>query len=277
MKYSLKVGLLFLLAQCLAGCYSTLQMRYYPNANNVPLLQEKNEFKGTIMPTNFQTAYGVTDHFEIMLNGQDNHLWGATEEDRIDANNSGWPSYKNHSTEYWDCKIIEGGVGYFTKMKNNKPLEFYAGYGMGQTLTDLRFQHLSMNFNKVFLQSAYGWGEKKSDYILSGRISYVNFYNFHPSNLDTTNGMLLNSIQSFQPSKFNSLFFEPAFTFRSGSNLLKFHLQLGLSIPIIDGPTQTESNNLTYIYQVFNLNLGLSINLAPRFNKYVDLQKTMDK
>ena len=60
----------------LCGCYAPLQMIYYPNANNVPLLEEKGEFKGTIEPTNLQLAYAIDSNIGIMLNGQDNHFWG---------------------------------------------------------------------------------------------------------------------------------------------------------------------------------------------------------
>ena len=109
-------SLLLLLVAVLSSCSSV----YMPNTPNTPMLTNKGElysgghinFKGN---ASFTSAYAVTDHIGILLNGS---FMNQNREKKAFRNN-----------------ILEAGGGYFTTFgeKNQRVLEIYGGLGRGSS------------------------------------------------------------------------------------------------------------------------------------------------
>lgn len=143
----------------LSGCVST----YMPNTPNVPMFTEKGELsagghvslKGNIT---FNTAYAVSDHFAVMLNG----------------------SMLNSEGKKMDFRhnLVEAAGGYFTTFgpENNRVLEIYGGFGGGSS--DRRekkergddtpdYQRRETDFSKYFVQVNFSSKKKKTLRLLS--------------------------------------------------------------------------------------------------------------
>ena len=89
-------------------CVSSCVTLYKPNSINSPVLKEQGEFKGTIglgtLGTgllNVQTAYAITDHLGIMLNGM-YHSSHLTDD----------ATFIRKHNQYFS----ESGAGYFTTL-----------------------------------------------------------------------------------------------------------------------------------------------------------------
>ena len=138
----------------LSGCVST----YMPNTPNVPMFTEQGELsagghvslKGNIT---FNTAYAVSDHFAVMLNG----------------------SMLNSERRKMDFRhnLIEAGAGYFTTFgaNNNRVLEIYGGVGGGSSDRTEKDEHKDgtpnnlrreANFSKYLVQVNFSSKKKKS-------------------------------------------------------------------------------------------------------------------
>ncbi|TXK37884.1 hypothetical protein FVR03_14575 [Pontibacter qinzhouensis] len=169
-----------LLLVSVSGCVST----YMPNVPNVPMFTEKGELSagGHITPkgnVTFNTAYAVSDHFAVQVNGS----MLNTERRKRDFRHN----------------LIEAAGGYFTTFgqDNNRVLEIYGGFGGGSSdrvdkkendagalITD-RFE---ASFSKYFVQVNFSSKRKKSlkmfsrefplNYGTALRGSYINMHNF---------------------------------------------------------------------------------------------------
>lgn len=254
--------LLVFIVLFICSCTAPMEMLYIPNSNNVPLLKEKDEFKGTIMPANFQTAFSFTNHIGFMVNGEDNNWLSALEQDHSTITSD------HRYDEHWRCKLIEAGAGYFTSQNQNEVYEIYGGTGYGEMTTTGNLYlnaDVKMNYYKTFIQPAIGFSNDYLDFAFSLRTSYVYFFNYTHTGLTSSNSILDTSISSFQPHQYNSYLFEPAFTLKVGHKYVKFHTQLGLSIPTTRISDNQRSEHLTVNYWGFNANLGITVNIASRF------------
>ena len=134
----------------LASCSSI----YMPNVPATPMLRESGEvyvaahssLKGNLSAN---AAVAISPHIALMANGS--YIEQAKE---------------SAKQELFNQQLVEGGIGYFTKMgkKKQQVLEFYAGYGLGKSSHDFRRAGLrgmesqelrEMNFDKVFVQVNY--------------------------------------------------------------------------------------------------------------------------
>lgn len=196
---TISTALAFSLLLFLSGCVST----YMPNTPNVPMFTEKGELsagghvslKGNIT---FNTAYAVTDHFAVMLNGS----MLKSESKKMDFRHN----------------LVEAAGGYFTTFgsENNRVLEVYGGYGGGSSYRTEKkilgdgtpdYQRREADFSKYFVQVNFSSKKKKSLRLLSHefplnygtalRASYLNMSEH------TLNGV-------GQPSEDN-IFLEPIF------------------------------------------------------------------
>jgi hypothetical protein len=196
---SVFTALAFSLLLFLSGCVST----YMPNTPNVPMFTEKGELsagahvslKGNIT---FNTAYAVTDHFAVMLNG----------------------SMLNSEREKMDFRhnLVEAAGGYFTTFgpENNRVLEIYGGFGGGNSdMTDKNklgdgtpnYQRRETDFSKYFVQVNFSSKKKKTlrlldweyplNYGTALRASYLN--------------MSAHSLNGVAQPKENNIFLEPIF------------------------------------------------------------------
>src|SRR5690606_33210359 len=162
MKYLIKfAGGILVFALC-SSCSSI----YMPNVPATPMLKNRGEGyiaahvnpKGNISGS---IAVAATNHLAILGNGS-----------FIDQ---GFDS--NLHLKQW---LIEGGLGYFTKIGKNKRqvLEIYGGYGLGNALqVDKRaaisgyetVESREMDFNKIFAQINYSSTRKQKISIFGGK------------------------------------------------------------------------------------------------------------
>lgn len=155
-----------------------------PNVPNTPMLSKSGELHagGHISlrgNASVNTAYAVSDHFGLMLNGS-----------RMN-NERNRQSFKHN--------LLEMGIGYFDTFgaDNTRILEIYAGAGMGNSDRNyqIRNQQDALDwdrqeylFSKTFLQVNFSSSQKKSlrlfqtnfplNYGTALRISHVNMTSF---------------------------------------------------------------------------------------------------
>ncbi len=243
-----KFILLFSLAAIilLSGCVST----YMPNVPNVPMFTQKGELSagGHITPKGnitFNTAYAVSDHFAVVLNG----------------------SMLNSERRKRDFRhnLLEAGAGYFTTFgpDNNRILEVYAGYGGGSSdrnekeedkeTGEMTYNRHEADFSKYFVQVNFTSKKKKSlqlfsrefplNYGTALRASYVNMHDYKLNN---------------EPAaEEDNIFLEPIFYTRLTLNP---SVQLQYTTGTTFGLKNRET--LTAAYSVFSV--GFVINVGGR-------------
>lgn len=223
---------LFLLNSCKSA--------YVPNAQNVPLFQEKGEIKVSVSitntetgPTDFQAAYALSDHIGIMVNAKK-----SNKKESADANKINSEHYKEIN------QVVEAGIGYFGKTNSNLTYEVYGGAG----LTKVGLHGISWNsidndsrFDadglKFFVQPTMGFVRSAFDIGFSTRITGLKFNNY------TTNY----SYEDLEKDRLNKLdaamhlFAEPAITMRAGYKWIKVQIQTGVSIKMTSTPIPYES------------------------------------
>jgi hypothetical protein len=129
-----------------------------PNVPNVPMFTQKGELSagGHITPKGnitFNTAYAVSDHFAVLVNG----------------------SRLNSERRKRDFRhnLIEAGGGYFTTFgpEDNRVLEVYGGIGGGSSDRNekkedkegvMTYERREANFSKYFVQVNFSSKRKKS-------------------------------------------------------------------------------------------------------------------
>lgn len=224
-----------------SGCTSV----YMPNVPNVPMFTQKGELSAGAHATirgnfTFNTAYAVSDHFALMLNG----------------------SMLNSERKKQDFRhnLLEAAGGYYTTFgpERNRILEAYAGYGRGssdRTIIEEKsdtgpiFERHEGSFSKYFMQVNYSSKRKKSlrlighefplNYGTALRASYINMYKY-----------ALNSVE--KPTETN-FFIEPIFYTRLTLNpSVQLQYTTGSNFGLRNGKT------LTAAYSVFSL--GFVIN-----------------
>lgn len=198
--------LLFSYIVLLSSCSSL----YMPNVPNTPMLSAANELhaaghislKGN---TSFNSAYAVSDHFGVLLNGSF-------------MNNERKKKALSHH-------LLETGLGYFKTFgsEKNRILEIYAGLGKGSSErlynknSETEFsleERQKISYGKTFLQVNFS-SRKKKDLNLFGarfplnygtvlRISHVNMNNF--------------KINGLAQPKEDNIFLEPVFFTRMALN-----------------------------------------------------------
>ncbi len=223
---------------------------YMPTTPNVPMFTQKGELsagghvtlKGNIT---FNTAYAVSDHFAVMLNG----------------------SILNSERRKRDMRYnqLEAGGGYFTTFgpNNNRILEIYGGLGGGSSdRTEKEENHengiITYNrheatYNKYFLQVNFSSKRKKSlqlfgkefplNYGTALRASYVDMHKY-----------TLNNVAGQEE---DNIFLEPIFYTRLTLNpSVQLQYTSGSNIGLKNRET------LTAAYSVFSL--GFVINVGGR-------------
>ena len=201
-----KYVLVIIFLNSLSSCSSI----YIPNVPNTPMLSSQGELsasghislKGN---ASFNSAYAVSDHFGILLNGS--------------VMNS------NRNKKDFNQNLLETGAGYFTTFGpgNDRILEIYAGLGRGSSNrtykenTDIGFvttDRQEISFAKYFLQVNYSSKDKKNfrlfgkdfplNYGTAIRVSHINMKEFIRNDLN----------QSTE----DNIFIEPVFFTRMALN-----------------------------------------------------------
>ncbi|PSL47158.1 hypothetical protein CLV51_1023 [Chitinophaga niastensis] len=266
MKHHFYTGLLLLTTAAISSCNKHI---YVPNTVNAPLLKEKYEFKGSISPTNLQTAFALTDNIAIMANGQ--YVYGFNYTDTKNNNDL----FIDHQTR---GGVIEGAIGFFKPLDVKKRMVFdvYAGYGGGSFKTlagnynnnpsaNVNDYLLRNHFSKVFIQPGFGFVHPVFEAAFTSRFSLLNFYNstigikaFENDATGQTNFMHINA----KPIAF----YEPAFTFRVGYKYVKFQMQLQVSVPLNDNTYS--GYNINEYFQPVAFGMGASVDIAHWYDNF---------
>ncbi|TJZ53247.1 hypothetical protein FAZ15_17985 [Sphingobacterium olei] len=236
------LAILFLLASC-----SSI---YMPNVPATPMFRNQGEayVSGHINTQgNMSGSFGVaaTDHIAIITNGS--YIKSGIK-----------------SNEQFDQKLIEGGVGYFAKMGKDKKqiLEFYGGYGIGNTLnidkraSTMGFEAVEtreMDFDKIFVQVNYSSTQKRKLNLFGNKREL----NYGTAIRLSRVGMTDFVVDGVGVQKEENLFIEPVFFTRL--ELFKgFQLQYttGFNIGVVDNEYLKAGNSI--------FTLGVSYNLGQK-------------
>lgn len=208
---------------------------YSPNTQNVPMLKEKGEVAvnvtGNTTRFELQGAYAVSDNQAAMFN------LGV------------FPRKGSTTANGGSGNFIEGGYGYYKPLSNDWRFETFGLLGFGSlenhfpsTVTSHPNTDgkITANLFKIGIQPAIGYNHKNFNFIISTRLSSLNYSNIQ-GNL-FYNGM---NQQSFLESAKSNLLFEPAITLRAGGENIKFQAQYIWSYNMTRGDLNMNKNVLT--------------------------------
>ena len=208
--------------------------QYVPTTANVPLFEEKNEFKGNVGLYNYQVGYSFTDHFAMTSN----FMWQKQDD-------SGWSDRfggkEGNKVGEGENSIydLELGLGYYTKLSSFN-FETFVGAGYGKLeyehsvtkkSTDDYFYKMESNPLKIYLQANLGKKFKnQSSLALSLKLIDYKF-----TNTDLT----VNNYREdtgdpedlfAKDGKTKDLYFiQPSLTYRVGRGFFSFQAQTGYS------------------------------------------------
>ena len=247
MKTSKKLLLIAFTVLSFASC----KIMYIPNAQNVPMLEEKGDIKVELGTKDLQVAYGVTDHLGIMVNGYYNkNDWSVT---------SGTLDNQYLSKRM----LVEGGLGYYTTLGENGRFDVYGGAGYGKVHYDYELYDnevltesntFGVDIMRVFLQPAIGFQTDNFGLAFSTRLASVNFSNidsvgYTPAELEAEG---LNELED------NMFFFlEPALTIRFGIKYAQLQFQPYYNLQLA-GPSSINAKQ-------YGLNFGLYLSIDEFF------------
>jgi len=192
---------------------------YVPNVRNTPLFRGAGEVQVSghvdlLNGLDGQAAVSVTNHIGIM---------GSIES--VSNTSDDHDKYIKH--KFW-----EAGLGYYENAPNNKICyEVFGGFGRGEGSAYNDFDKIFNNTNsehilatgkyrRFFVQPSIGSNNKIFNWIVSTRVSYVDFESFTYDGLEKAYD---NPV----------IFFEPAFTGRVnfGKSPIYSQFQVGFSVP----------------------------------------------
>ena len=204
---------------------------YHPQIVDIPLIEKKNDLRidagVSVNPSAQATvSYGLTDKIAIQTFG------------------SIGPGY-----------YIQGAIGRFKDLGNQKIMEIYGGFGSGygSAYNDAKPGYLSGNYQLYFMQFNYGKNDCKfanMDFgfgvksgLLHSNLTDRNYYERYPAEVP------------YKTYLDNSFLIEPTVFVRLGGERLKFKFQVGSCW--LYKFTNTEEN-LPYSH----LNIGLGLNYS---------------
>lgn len=210
--------------------------RYYsPNTHNVALISEQGETNLTLSGNNdqfeFQGAYGITKNIAIQGNVG---MYIPADLDNGDGGSG---------------KFFEVGGGYYNALTENIVFETYGLLGLGsmenhfpssQNTSPLTMGDISANILRVGIQPNLGYKTKYFSIAISTRLVNL-FYNNIKGDLIYGNI----SQPDYLKDNASQILLEPAITFRTGFERLKFQLQYGLSANLTNSEFDQDRQHLT--------------------------------
>ncbi len=240
----------------LIGGLSACGTSYYaPGVQRAPILQEEGEItlaaSGTVysqsISNDFHAAYSPKQNLGVMVNA--NLFDPQATQNNLD-NTTFYRGMKG--------KYIEAAAGYYIVVGAKASFEFYGGYGRlfdGRTNTNFN-RNLVSNFeyNRFFIQPAFGYRGDIFEIIPSVRISRIDFAKVEPPTTDPNNNWFFNPVSNGD----TYVMFEPSVTMGLGYKYLKFQLSLGTSFNFLYNDFE---------YEPIALSAGILFNLKPSFKK----------
>jgi hypothetical protein len=225
-----RITLLLALAVVLLASCGTV---YVPSPHNVPLFSQADEAQAAMhigtSGYNAQLAYSPARHIGLIGNG------------------TYYKAY-NDSTRMNAVRHTQGdiGLGYYTTLSKTARLEFFAGYGAGQTEQD----GVNQLYRRLWFQPNFGYSGRIVDAGLTTGLAQVTHFQ------TKVNG---GAVRLNSPA----LFLEPALTFRAGFEQLKFTSQLGWAIPL------NGSGEIRTGHDALMLNFGFHLIIGKDFEAYL--------
>lgn len=234
-----------LLPAVFAGCASGAT--YFPNVQNVPLVQSEDDFL-------------ISAHIDVEEIGGGHLQFAKPVANRfIVMGNFLYRDYGNCD----DCRTYkrsfgEVGLGYYfpNEKEAGRVTEVFAGFGTGnsETLESKDYFagetiHAKGRYNRVFLQANQGLRKRTSEIAGSIRVSTIHFVDYDEY------------VTSKRPNNDANwrIFLEPAFTGRIGFENLKLSGQIGFSLPVTKKSNFKSRNGWVTI--------GLQVNLRQMGQK----------
>lgn len=239
----------------LVGFSACSPIYYSPNTQNVPMITTRgdmnltlvagssnvNDIYNSISIIDLQSAYGITSHLSIQVNGG----FFSNKEENSDASGTG--------------RIFETGLGYFSKINNNFMLECYGVIGFGNFNNKIEISKIGSNsiYHKISgslkrfgIQPVFAFKTNSFAAAISSRIVRLDYKNIEGYLLyDGADQVgLLNNNNSYY-------LFEPALSLKFGWEMIKFQLQYGRSFNLTN-PDFRQGKDI--------ISLGLNINLKKQ-------------
>ncbi|GEM_PF-2266089 len=144
------------------------------------------------------------------------------------------------SNDFYRVLTVEGGY-YDFDQESNLHLQISGGIGAG-TVGDPS-NAFEVDFSRFYIQPSVGFisSHRKIENHLALRLSHIEYQKQIAQNVDP----------------FSVQFVEPTYTFRGGSENIKLHMQLGLSVPLLN----TSNTPPEFAYDPFIFGLGIQANL----------------
>jgi len=191
-----------------------------------------------------QTAYAVTSHIGVMVNG-------ALTNSRGDAGNFS-------ERVFTRSKYLEGGIGYFTHLEENDNWVFEMFGGAGKGEYNVRYDEVNrarLSMNKYFIQPSLSFTHPRRFIELSigSRFSGVDYYQYSFFYPNTQNYENLDRIITHPLY----MFWEPSVKFSAGSKTIKGFVSYTPAISILESDFSREIIN-------FNIGLRLVFNASQK-------------
>ena len=212
---------------------------YVPNVRNSPLFSKAGEFQGSMQFGNgidLQGAVSVTNHIGVMAN------YSFAERNKNNYDSDDEMGYHYHN-------FFEGGLGYYEN-QGNWCYEVFAGYGKGKGASYDEYdwwagqsERATGEFERYFIQPAFGLNKKVMHVSFIPRISMVDFTSFS------------NDVVSYPIEEDPVVFIEPAVAGKVNlmDNHFFFVFQAGFSIP---------ATTTYFEYRPFQISTGIGFRLG---------------
>jgi hypothetical protein len=208
-------------------CTSCSQVLYVPNTQNVPMLTKAKQTKvvatgGTFISDAFNNSQGFSGEVQIAH---------AIKENVGIMANLGTVSIQNSSSTSGRGNMLELGLGVSKPIGKDFRFETYgvlSGQHISNSYESIGFLLESRNYKvkvnslRIGVQPAIGYTGKYVECILSNRISNIIFTNIRVGSNDNVSSPI-------------NLLFEPALTFRAGSDPVKVQFQIQRSRILVGG------------------------------------------
>ena len=217
---------LLLIALFLTSCSPTY---YIPNTQNVPLISKRGNksfnLSGNRYQTNFNCAFGMTNHFSMLASG----TVVLVPDREVEVEPGRFIDIGGGSGNF-----VEFGIGYFKSINSHFVFEAYglAGFGQmenhnpGTTTNGVQKENkISANIFRLGIQPNLGYKSKYFSLALSSRLVNLSYSNIKGEYIFSE----INQIDYLTENSSNFLI-EPAFTVRAGIKNIKLQAQYSRSI-----------------------------------------------
>jgi hypothetical protein len=245
---SLKTVLFFSVLLTLNSC---APVYYKPNLMNVPNFRKKGQSYLAVHISyggEIQAAYAISEHFAVLGN------YEMLENPRTTTSTPLFSSQKVTQTTNTKAALGELAVGYFTPLTQELTLGVYGGCGSGYVENNWDFEGASsVKFNKYFLLTTFGLGNRYIELIGSAKLASLNYYDLRQ------NYTIQKYIDAFNDLKTPISIAETGLTLRFGFKPVKVQIQGNLMYFLKTTTPEFENN-----FYPLSVGLGICVQLNTK-------------